>query len=348
MKAYAIIGMQYGSEGKGALAGFLAERRQPDVCMSNWSPNAGHTYRRHKDHKLVTRMIPIGAYVSPKCQATLIGPGSLIDPDLLLMEASKLPMRVKVIVHENAALVLPEHRSAEQEYARIGSTMKGAGASAIARIHRDPLTPCTAGQLPQLIDHPQVYVSTAMYNRAMYDAIRNNFTIQVEGCQGFSLSIYHGMYPYTTSRDTTIHQLKADIAWPAMEQLDVYGCFRTFPIRVANREEGTSGPCYPDQVELPWEAIGVEPEITTVTKLPRRIFTFSLQQLRDAVVANGPDEIYLSFCDYLDGDDRGLFELRGMIQEVTGRPVRWASYGPYYHNMMEFSNVQEGPQIPTH
>lgn len=349
MSAYAIIGLQFGSEGKGALAGYLAKRREPEIFISNWSPNAGHTYRLHKDHKLVRRMIPIGASISPRTQAVLIGPGSIIDPDRLIEECRSLPMRIKVIVHESAALVLPEHLREEKAYARIGSTMKGTAAASIARMHRDPQTPCTAGQLPQLINSPLVTVSTAMYHRALYEALRNDFTIQVEGCQGFSLSIYNGFYPYCTSRDTTIHQLKADICWPADAPMEVYGCLRTYPIRVANRAEGSSGPCYHDQTEIPWEALGVEPELTTVTQLPRRIFTFSLEQLGQALIANSPDYLYLSFCDYLDDDDASLARLLEIISECHGRPVRWQSFGPYDNNMMEIGyDVQERGEIPTH
>lgn len=349
MNAYAIIGLQFGSEGKGALAGHLAVNREPEVFMSNWSPNAGHTFRMHSEHKLVRRMVPIGAYVSPKAQAVLIGPGSIIDPDVLLEEVNQLPMRIKVIVHESAALVLPEHRTAEKEYARIGSTMKGTAAASMARMHRDPMTPCTAGQLPQLINSPYITVSTAKYHQALYEANVNGFTVQIEGCQGFSLSIYNGMYPYVTSRDTTIHQLKADICWPASLPMEVYGCLRTFPIRVSNRPEGISGPGYHDQVELPWEAIGVEPEVTTVTQLPRRIFSFSVEQLGQSLVANAPDQLYLSFCDYLDDDDRSLAQLLEIISEVHGRPVKWQSFGPYLSEMVEIgSDLQEREKIPTH
>ena len=43
-KAYMILDLQFGSTGKGLLAGFLAKSRQPDVVITAWGPNAGHTY----------------------------------------------------------------------------------------------------------------------------------------------------------------------------------------------------------------------------------------------------------------------------------------------------------------
>jgi adenylosuccinate synthase len=346
VSAYAIIGMQFGSEGKGALAGYLAKERAPQVFMSNWSPNAGHTYRADKDHKLVVRMIPIGAFTSPDARVVLIGPGSLIDPEIFLKEVAGLPRHVAVIVHPNAALVLPEHRSAEKDYARIGSTMKGSAAASIARMHRDPTTPCTAGQLPHLLGN--VTVSDQWYFKWLFKAIEHDMTIQIEGCQGFSLSMYHGFYPYVTSRDTTIHQLKADIAWPASFPMEVYGCVRTFPIRVANRAEGTSGPCYPDQREISFEDIGVETEYTTVTNLPRRVFTYSCLQIEQAVVANGITDLYLSFCDYLDGDDAQLSRHIQHLEQCINKRLRWCSYGPYHNNMVNRIGIQEGPKVQSH
>ena len=70
---------------------------------------------------------------------------------------------------------------------------------------------------------------------------------------------------------------------------------RSYPIRVGNTDKGTSGGWYPDQQETTWEALGVEPELTTVTKRVRRVATWSWQQFTDAVRANEPDAIWLGF-----------------------------------------------------
>ncbi len=53
----------------------------------------------------------------------------------------------------------------------------------------------------------------------------------------------------------------------------VHGTFRTFPIRVANRPEaGMERPSYHDSAEITFESIGQQQELTTVTKLPRRLY----------------------------------------------------------------------------
>ena len=133
--AYAIIGMQYGSEAKGALAGYLGIANQPDVCVSNWSPNAGHTWRKG-DIKLVRRCLPIGAYTSDHCKYALLGPGSIIDPQVLSEEVADLRPGTIVVIHPFAAVVLPEHLERESDFTRIGSTQKGAGAAAMDRMKR--------------------------------------------------------------------------------------------------------------------------------------------------------------------------------------------------------------------
>lgn len=334
--SYAIIGLQFGSEGKGALAGYLARKRQPQVVMSNWSPNAGHTFRSGGD-KLIRRMIPIGAYVSPGCRYVLIGPGSIIDPDRLMEECRDLPNDIEVIIHPAAAVVMPEHLEHEKVYARIGSTMKGSAAAAIARMERDPKQLSTAGgwqwQRAIFAAHNRISVDTVHYNSTLKKALENDWTIQIEGCQGYSLSMYHGFYPYTTSRDTSIHQLLADIAWPKANPVTVYGAIRTYPIRVANRAEGTSGPCYSDQQEVSFQELGQEVELTTVTQLPRRIFTFSENQVWEACYMNGVDALYLAFCDYKPVDEVEGFTNR--IEKLTKVPVVWRSWGPDITDMEE-------------
>ena len=330
---YSIIGLQFGSEGKGSLAGYLAYRRRPRIVMSNWSPNAGHTFRVGEE-KLVRRMVPIGAYTSPDCKYVLLGPGSIIDPERLIFEVNELPDGVKVVIHPAAAVVMSRHVEHEKAYARIGSTMKGSAAAAISRMERDPKNPTTI--LSYGIKHRNIEVSTEAYHTVLRDVLVEDLPVQIEGCQGFSLSMYHGFYPYTTSRDTTINQLLADVAMPRKNPVKVYGSVRTFPIRVANRAEGTSGPCYPDQRETSFEELGQPVELTTVTQLPRRIFTLSDQQIREAVYFNGVDAIYLSFCDYVGREH--IKELTRQIEEVTGVPVAWRSWGPKLSDMEEIKD----------
>ena len=84
-KAIIVVDAQFGSTGKGLIAGYLAERDQPDVVMTAWSANAGHTYINAEGRKFVHCMLANGI-VSPALTHVLVGPGSQMDWDLFLTE----------------------------------------------------------------------------------------------------------------------------------------------------------------------------------------------------------------------------------------------------------------------
>jgi adenylosuccinate synthase len=333
-----ITDLQFGSTGKGLLAGWLAERNNYDTIVTAWSPNAGHTYIDSNGVKFVNTAIPNGI-VSDGLKRILIGPGSVIDPDAFMAEMEKYALYldgVDIMIHENAAVVMPTHRAEEaRSMFKIGSTMKGVGAAVIDKIKRDPSMNIIARDALVSTPLEGCVVSAQLYNHAVDKAEY----AMLEGAQGFSLSINQGFYPFTTSRDCTVHQLLSDCAIPrhAAGSTRVIGCARTYPIRVANRFDadgkmiGTSGPCYDDQNEIEWERLGMAPELTTVTKLPRRIFTFSAQQIREAVRMNGVDEIFLNFVNYIEKDNHPkAWKLGSYLDAVAaaGSKVTTTGWGP--------------------
>lgn len=337
-KGYMIFDMQYGSTGKGLLAGYLARRMQPDVVVTAWAPNAGHTYIDEKGRKYVHRMLANGV-VSPKLTHVLLGAGSAIDLTVLLNELRSCSdhMRGKsLIIHPHAAIVTQEHVDIEKRNVKIGSTMKGTGAAYIQRIERDPDNQNVAlTSIPEdwIVNVQRLGIDVSISYEAYQRALGHAHIVQIEGAQGFSLSMYHGFYPHTTSRDVTPAQVLADCCIPGWMDIQVLGTLRTLPIRVSNRKvdsvtggtiEYSSGPAYPDQREIEWSELGMEPELTTVTKLPRRIFSFSMMQLEDAVFQCNPDVVFLNFANYLKED-----ELRNLIDSITAHvPVKWVGFGP--------------------
>ena len=330
-----IVDLQFGSCGKGLLAGYLAEKNQPDTVVMAFAPNAGHTYIDASGRKFVNIALPNGI-VSKNLIRVLIGPGSIINPQLLLseMEAyADLLEGVEIMIHEHAAIVTEGHRMDEAAgMVGIGSTMKGCGAALIEKIRRHTGAENIAYNALRGTPLEALVVDRDTYNRAVDDAT----VMQVEGAQGFSLGINSGFYPYTTSRECTIAQLMSDCALPmgllrGEASSTVWGVCRTYPIRVANRfkdghQVGYSGPSYPDQSEIEWADIGIEPELTTVTKLPRRVFTFSMQQIEDAVRANGCDKIFLNFANYITPSEAK--ELIDAIEMDVCVPVALVGHGP--------------------
>lgn len=344
-KAYMIIDLQFGSTGKGLLAGYLAEKNSPDTLVTAWAPNAGHTYIDSGGRRFIHTMVPNGV-VSPGLKRILIGPGSVIDEQKLwqeYMSVSDLVGKAELMIHPHAAVVTEDHRSEERStMVGIGSTQKGVGAALVSKINRQGTG---AVAITALTGPLAKYVCTINdYQLALEEA----HLIQIEGAQGFSLSIHHGFYPYTTSRDVTPSQVMADCGVPHSMLGSVIGTMRTYPIRVANRYDsdgnqiGWSGPGYADQREMDWEEIGRSPEYTTVTKLPRRLFSFSRAQTVQALRQCRPNAIFLNFAQYIDED--GLNRLIDDINRIAGDiqgcgRVRYVGYGATASDIRQYREV---------
>lgn len=333
---HVICDLQYGSCGKGLYAGALAKMIEPDTIVTAWAPNAGHTFIDEEGAKFVNISLPNGI-VAGSVRRVLIGPGSVINPEIMWSEYERyiaMMEGIDLIIHPFASVVNEGHRATEgSRNFKIGSTMKGVGAAVIQKIERDPDN-INVARVALLGTPLESFVVTVdEYNECM-DRAR---IVLLEGAQGFSLSINQGFYPFTTSRDCTVTQLMSDCAIPMMAMaagaIVAHGVCRTYPIRVANRFDtkgkqiGWSGPCYSDQKELQWSEVGVEPELTTVTKLPRRIFTFSREQIIDAVRMNGVGNIFLNFCNYpQEANGKHINELIEDINCIA--PVMATGWGP--------------------
>ena len=352
----AVVDLQFGSTGKGQICGTLGYQWGPDTVATAWGPNAGHTFRR--DGKTwVHRMLSVAA-LAPSVEDILIGPGSVVDLDRLAQEIHLATAELRgkhLVIHPQAALLRDHHVAAEQHLVKIGSTMKGTAEAAIEKMRRKAVDAATAGLSHGWV---QAMLGDSLYEANMslsisslqYDeAIDASDKLLLEGAQGYSLGIHTDFYPYTTSRDVSTAQLLADCRVPFPRKHDrfrVMGVCRTYPIRVANRSEngtqvGTSGPCYPDQKEITWQELGREPELTTVTKLPRRVFTFSHQQVAEAARVCGVNTVALTFCDYLP--DTGV--LQTMINDIDmllpgSARVRLTSHGPNMEDVKCWDSLQ--------
>lgn len=336
-----ICDLQFGSTGKGSIAGYVAKRDNPDVLVTAWAANAGHTFIDEDGTEYIHTMLANGI-VSENLKYVLLGPGSLLNVNNLekeLKECDHLLTDVEVLVHPHAGIITQEHIDIEQEtMTGIGSTAKGCGAALVEKLQRATQNSNIARIMyPHGGDGWRVTTSRE-YNRIIDEATK----IQVEGHQGFSLGLNTGFYPYVTSRECTPQQILTDCAIPVSRLEKVIGCMRTFPIRTADRfiiengervRVGWSGPVYSDSRQVTWDYIGVKPERTTVTQRERKIFTFSMQQAREAVRMCAPDEIFLSFCDYIP-DVHPLTVLKNNI-EALGTKVKYCGFGPKVTDIVE-------------
>jgi len=325
-EVHVIYGGQFGSEAKRLFTEYYANEFKPDAIITNALPNSGG-FDSVGDK---WSALPIGY----PCKL-MISPGSAISLPNLWKEIGQLPSKATVMIHRNAAVVQDKHLKGEESFVRIGSTMTGGAAAVLEKMERNPLSTITAGNFggelePMLLNNDDWIAEILACKK-----------ILVICAQGHSLSMNYGFYPYTTSRNTSPAQAVADAGIPMQWVTKVIGCFRAFPIRVANRyaEDGEmvgwSGPCYNDQVEISWGAIGVPEEFTTVSKKVRRVFSFSQEQLAESVLLNGTTDIFLNFLNYVTPAIRADFinkvgETLLQVSSVSGirSNISFFGYGP--------------------
>jgi adenylosuccinate synthase len=339
-----VVGGQYGSEGKGAIAGHLSgpQPRPNVVCVRVGGPNAGHTVLGEgpegRKHPWRLRTIPVAAVTNP--EATLvIAAGSEIDYDVLQLEAELLEdyghtVWDRLYIDPQATVLEKKYIDAETEadmHNKIGSTGKGIGAARAARIMRtakiwDDMKPW----------HRNQPIDTSLYLDA---ALEEGAHVIIEGTQGYGLGLHAGHYPQCTSNDArAIDFLAMAGISPWSGNVDVFRVYvvaRVYPIRVA----GNSGPL---KDETTWEDLGLEPELTTVTRKVRRVGHWDPDLVADAVIANGGApyvRICLTMLDHAVPETAfytGPIELLPQpaqqwikkVEAETGAPVAMVGTGP--------------------
>lgn len=335
-KADVVVDLQFGSTGKGLICGFLSESEPYDTVVAANMPNAGHTYIDSDGNKMIHKALPSGVYVSDNI---MIGPGAIFSPEQLRREIDELPGRAdiskkRLMIHEAAGILQSRHKEEEQELLnRISSTMQGSAACLVEKILRKETAIAKYNK-----DALQKYdlLKYVVPQHEFLGVLRDSSHILVEGSQGYSLGLSSGFYPYCTSRECTASRVMADTAVPPLYVNRIIGTARCHPIRVGNTVGGYSGNYYHDQEEIAWKDIGQEPEKTTVTKRIRRVFTFSEQQITEALIANSVTDVFLNFCNYDEELASRLTEKINDIirfQELPGK-VTWQGYGPSFGDVV--------------
>ncbi|PIQ69414.1 MAG: hypothetical protein COS58_02455 [Candidatus Tagabacteria bacterium CG03_land_8_20_14_0_80_41_22] len=298
-----IVGMQYGSEGKGAITSYLAPGCSLGVRTG--AANAGHTIY-YEGQKFIMRQIP-SVWVNPYAKL-VIGVGAIISPDILSEEIECtdriLPVKNRIFIDYRAHVISRKQIRAEQRTdlaQRIGSTSatsgEGIGTATADKVLRKKS--CVQAKDMEWMK-PYLCDTVEMVNKYL----ECEHPIILEGTQGFGLSLEHGNFPYITSRDTSAVALAASIGVsPHYFDVQVIGVVRSYPIRVA----GNSGSFGEDSEEITWDKLtkfaGADQpiiEMTSVTGKVRRVATFSEVDFTRACQVNRPTEIALTFADYLD------------------------------------------------
>ncbi len=342
-KLTVLVGGQYGSEGKGAIAAHVAN--EYDVHVRVGSPNAGHTiYWRGEKH--VMQSIPCG-WINPHA-SIIIGRGALLNMKQFMKELVHImqyyPDFMERLFIDPEAGILDEKFHEEEGgtsgemHRRIGSTGEGVGPARIARLKRD------RNEFRQFKDIAAEYgLEGCLTHDTPYsicEAQDRGANILIEGTQGSALSLLHSYWPYCTSVETNAAGIIAEVGIAPSRVTDVILVCRTYPIRVA----GNSGPM---KNEITWDELNrritnmggsaITPEKTTVTHKVRRIAEWDDTLFRKAAMLNAPTEIALTFSDYIDPaifgkSDKGSFASSARLREFI-----------IDHNISNIAYIGTGP-----
>ena len=338
MPAYAVIGGQWGDEGKGKVIDYLAGDVDSVVRYAGGN-NAGHTVVNDKG-TFQLHLVPSGI-CWPNVYG-IIGNGVVVDPDVLVSELTDIAARgidtSKLFISERAHVIMPYHvvLDALEEEARgdaaIGTTGRGIGPAYMDKTGRmgirvgdlldwDALVP----MVTQLLEHKNALITKIYGGKALklddvlakchlwagqmapyamateqlvQDLLAQGKRVLLEGAQGTLLDIDHGSYPYVTSSSPSIGGACTGLGLNPQAIKGVLGVFKAYSTRVG------SGP-------MPSEITGDEAEeirekaqeFGVTTGRARRIGWFDGVAARYSQLINGFTGIVLTRLDILDGFD---------------------------------------------
>ena len=303
-KLFVVVGGQFGSEGKGAVAGRIARDLQETgdqvIGVRVGGPNAGHTVygvcppgceddhllpphggQPDRPHPWRLRQVPVSAVTVP-LSTLVIAAGSeidlgVLDEELQALDAAGYSASARLKIDSSATVLTPGHIDIERAAdlsGRIGSTAKGIGAARAARIWREAQT---YGQV----------VPGSGYNTSemLHQNLDSGSHVVIEGTQGYGLGLHTQFYPQTTSGDCRAIDFLAQVGLsPWVDR--VHRCLRVVVVLRANpiRVAGNSGPLVG---ETTWQALGQPEELTTVTRKVRRVGVWDGPLAAAALRANG-------------------------------------------------------------
>ena len=330
----AVLGAQWGDEGKGKIVDMLTPRFSA-VARYQGGHNAGHTvYVQGK--KFVLHLIPSGIlHPGVRC---IIGNGVVIDPQALFKEIDDLArMGVTVdgrlIISEKAHVILPYHREfdvlseARRGERKIGTTSRGIGPAYEDKIGRRGIRICDllgdrealAAEVRENVNarnriiedstldwHPlyeqlvdfgeRIRPWVADVSLVLTQMMREAKPVMFEGAQATLLDIDHGTYPFVTSSNASVGGICTGLGIPPRAIGGVLGVAKAYTTRVGE------GPL-PTELEGPLADRLRESgqEYGASTGRPRRCGWYDAVVVRYSARINGLDALALTKLDVLDG-----------------------------------------------
>ena len=334
-KNRAVLGCQWGDEGKGKIVDLLAAEADV-IARFQGGANAGHTIVVGES-KYVLHLIPSGIIQPGK--RCYVGNGVVLDPfgfeeELEFLKEKGISYEGRLFISPAANLVLPYHKliDAVDERVRgngsIGTTMRGIGPAYVDKVARygirviDLFAP---DRLKRRLDFQKKikarYLDGSDDERAdldrtyerllewaalikpmvvdvsyeLWKANQRGESILFEGAQGSLLDVDLGTYPFATSSNTTVGGILTGLGIGPKMIDEVVGVVKAYTTRVG------AGPFPTELIDNSGEELRrLGDEYGATTGRPRRCGWLDLVALRHTTRINGVDSIAVTKLDVLD------------------------------------------------
>ncbi len=255
-----------------------------------------------------------------------VGAGVLIDPDVFLREVMETGVEGRIWVDPQCGVIEERHKQIDRSDKHLSKVIQttgtGTGPAMADRVRRVARVARDEPRLRKYLDDVAERVN---------DAIEKGLNVLIEGTQGTYLSLYHGTYPYVTSKDVTASAACSDVGVGPTRVDEVIIVFKSYLTRVGGGPlEGELS--YEEAKRRGWVEYG------TVTGRPRRVAPFNFKLARRAVRLNGATQAALTKIDVVYPEAAGVTRFEKLpaeavrfIEEVEaelGIPVTLVSTGP--------------------
>jgi len=330
MPANVVVGGFFGDEGKGKIISYLSLKDNPSIVVRGGAgPNAGHTIS-DGDKIYKVRMLPCGFL--NKNSKIMVGPGVVVNPDVLLKEIEDFEVSSRAFVDKNCGIIEEIHRNQDSKgrlKETIGSTGSGTGPANAERAMRTL-------KLAKDIDSLSPYLEDVP--NAINTALDAHESILVEGTQGTHLSLWHGTYPFVTSKDVTASAICSDVGLGPRRVDDVLVVFKAYVTRVGTGP--LANELTPEETnKKDWEEFG------TVTGRLRRAAEFDFDLARRAIMLNSATQIAITKLDVVfpncatkrsyDELDNSSKSFVQNIEDNLGVPVTLIGTGPGVNDIID-------------
>jgi adenylosuccinate synthase len=267
-----------------------------------------------------------------KNSRVMIGPGVVVNPNVFLKEINDFGTDGRSFLDNNCGIIEQHHLDADSKghlKEKIGSTGSGTGPANAERAMRTLKMAKEIESLQKYLVDVPLEINTAL---------DKNENVLIEGTQGTHLSLWHGTYPFVTTKDVTASGICADVGVGPKRIDDVIVVFKSYVTRVG------TGPMdgelsHEETSEKGWEEFG------TVTGRLRRAAEFDFDLASRAIMLSSANQISITKLDVrfpecagaqsIDQLDSNSTSFIKNIEEKLGVPVTLIGTGPGVNDVID-------------